>query len=329
MPKVVRIFTSGSWHQATPNATSLLNDRSTRPCHRQVRKYETRPAVKALLSQAATTSDLRRLQQPNRLPLPRIQQASHLPLHYSLSSFPSSALHWTARSLQRPSHELPTSSKLCRMWAGMGHHICSPSVVRTAHFHGIANTAQAVIDTHTAFQLPFGKTFRFFSLKWTFLAALLIFEVGSVLCAAAQSSAMLIVGVSGQAILTTLRKSLFTHNVKRSEQLLALGALVSPAVVSSSSQTSLQWRNEPRTRACTVAYLASPLLLARWSEALLRTRSRGVGAFISTSLLAQSRPPSSSCASICRRSPTLSKTRAFLACCGISTQLGLSCLSPA
>ncbi|KAJ0113948.1 HC-toxin efflux carrier TOXA [Diaporthe amygdali] len=48
--------------------------------------------------------------------------------------------------------------------------------------------------TKCAFQLPFGKTFRFFSLKWTFLAALLIFEVGSVLCAAAQSSAMLIVG---------------------------------------------------------------------------------------------------------------------------------------
>lgn len=48
----------------------------------------------------------------------------------------------------------------------------------------------------TAFQLPFGKAFRFFSLKWTFLTALFIFEVGSVLCAAATSSAMLIVGVS-------------------------------------------------------------------------------------------------------------------------------------
>jgi len=47
-----------------------------------------------------------------------------------------------------------------------------------------------------AFQLPFGKAFRFFSLKWTFLVALLIFEIGSVLCAVAQSSAMLIVGVS-------------------------------------------------------------------------------------------------------------------------------------
>ncbi|KAL6362800.1 hypothetical protein LRP88_04108 [Fusarium phalaenopsidis] len=45
-----------------------------------------------------------------------------------------------------------------------------------------------------SFQLPFGKYFRFFSLKWTFLAALFIFEIGSVLCAAAQSSEMLIVG---------------------------------------------------------------------------------------------------------------------------------------
>jgi MFS family permease len=63
-----------------------------------------------------------------------------------------------------------------------------------------------VADARQAFQLAFGKTFRFFSLKWTFLAALFIFEVGSVLCAAAQSSAMLIVGVSSICLVTAKSK---------------------------------------------------------------------------------------------------------------------------
>lgn len=69
----------------------------------------------------------------------------------------------------------------------------------TDQFHALQDVGwygSSYLLTKCAFQLPFGKVFRFFSLKWTFLAALLIFEVGSVLCAAAQSSAMLIVGVS-------------------------------------------------------------------------------------------------------------------------------------
>ncbi|GAW18492.1 hypothetical protein ANO14919_079680 [Xylariales sp. No.14919] len=67
----------------------------------------------------------------------------------------------------------------------------------TDQFHALQDVGwygSSYLLTKCAFQLPFGKTFRFFSLKWTFLAALLIFEVGSVLCAAAQSSAILIVG---------------------------------------------------------------------------------------------------------------------------------------
>ncbi|KAI1452576.1 major facilitator superfamily domain-containing protein [Annulohypoxylon moriforme] len=67
----------------------------------------------------------------------------------------------------------------------------------TDQFHALQDVGwygSSYLLTKCAFQLSFGKTFRFFSLKWTFLAALLIFEVGSVLCAAATSSAMLIVG---------------------------------------------------------------------------------------------------------------------------------------
>ncbi|WAO92067.1 MFS domain-containing protein [Fusarium falciforme] len=67
----------------------------------------------------------------------------------------------------------------------------------TDQFHALQDVGwygSSYLLTKCAFQLPFGKCFRFFSLKWTFLAALFIFEIGSVLCAAAQSSEMLIVG---------------------------------------------------------------------------------------------------------------------------------------
>lgn len=77
----------------------------------------------------------------------------------------------------------------------MGHLIYLPNAVSIHSWTARAFQCFLTRGLHPAFQLPFGKTFRFFSLKWTFLAALLIFEVGSVLCAAAQSSALLIVGV--------------------------------------------------------------------------------------------------------------------------------------
>jgi MFS family permease len=40
----------------------------------------------------------------------------------------------------------------------------------------------------------FGKVYAHFNVKWIFLSALGIFEVGSILCAAAPSSVVLIVG---------------------------------------------------------------------------------------------------------------------------------------
>jgi MFS family permease len=48
--------------------------------------------------------------------------------------------------------------------------------------------------TVCSFQLFFGKLYTFYSLKWTFLAAIGIFEVGSLICGMAQTSAILIVG---------------------------------------------------------------------------------------------------------------------------------------
>ncbi|KAG9845679.1 putative major facilitator superfamily transporter, partial [Aureobasidium melanogenum] len=48
--------------------------------------------------------------------------------------------------------------------------------------------------TTTSLQPSFGKVYTYFDVKWTYLSALIIFEVGSVICAAATSSTMLIIG---------------------------------------------------------------------------------------------------------------------------------------
>ncbi|OAL24890.1 hypothetical protein AYO20_10594 [Fonsecaea nubica] len=48
--------------------------------------------------------------------------------------------------------------------------------------------------TTTSLQPSFGKIYTYFNVKWTYMVALFIFEVGSVLCGAATNSTMLIVG---------------------------------------------------------------------------------------------------------------------------------------
>ncbi|EME79884.1 uncharacterized protein MYCFIDRAFT_155743 [Pseudocercospora fijiensis CIRAD86] len=48
--------------------------------------------------------------------------------------------------------------------------------------------------TTCAFQLFFGKLYTFFSLKWVYMIALLIFEIGSAVCGAAPNSVALIIG---------------------------------------------------------------------------------------------------------------------------------------
>lgn len=45
-----------------------------------------------------------------------------------------------------------------------------------------------------SFQLIYGKIYTYFSIKYCFLGAVTLFEVGSLICAVAQNSVMLIVG---------------------------------------------------------------------------------------------------------------------------------------
>lgn len=48
--------------------------------------------------------------------------------------------------------------------------------------------------TTAAFQLLFGRIYRFYDLRWTFLICIVIFAVGSTICGAAPSSTVFIVG---------------------------------------------------------------------------------------------------------------------------------------
>ncbi|RJE18500.1 MFS toxin efflux pump [Aspergillus sclerotialis] len=67
----------------------------------------------------------------------------------------------------------------------------------TTQFHSIEDIGwygSAYLLTTCSFQLFFGKLYTLLSLKWTFVGAVLIFEVGSAICGASPSSVALIVG---------------------------------------------------------------------------------------------------------------------------------------
>ncbi|KAF2501646.1 MFS general substrate transporter [Lophium mytilinum] len=67
----------------------------------------------------------------------------------------------------------------------------------TDEFHGLDKVAwygSAYFMTFGAFQSTWGKFFKYFPLKTYFIAAMVIFEVGSLICAVAQNPTTLIVG---------------------------------------------------------------------------------------------------------------------------------------
>lgn len=67
----------------------------------------------------------------------------------------------------------------------------------TDEFHALNDVgwyASSYLLTSCSFQLLFGKVYARYSVKWVFLSALFIFEVGSLICAVAPNSTTLIVG---------------------------------------------------------------------------------------------------------------------------------------
>ncbi|KAI1815752.1 major facilitator superfamily domain-containing protein [Poronia punctata] len=90
--------------------------------------------------------------------------------------------------------------------------------------------------TITAFQPTFGKLYRIFNVKLVFMACVLVFEVGSILCAAAPSSAAFI---AGRAIAGTGAAGLFqgalaiiTRTIKLEKRPLCISVVTSTFAVS-------------------------------------------------------------------------------------------------
>lgn len=67
----------------------------------------------------------------------------------------------------------------------------------TDQFHSVSQIGwygSAFFLTVASFTSPWGKLFKYFTLKWTYLASVFIFELGSLICAVAPNSTALIVG---------------------------------------------------------------------------------------------------------------------------------------
>ncbi|KAL8893390.1 MAG: hypothetical protein Q9192_005311, partial [Flavoplaca navasiana] len=67
----------------------------------------------------------------------------------------------------------------------------------TDHFNSLDDVGwygSSYLLTTCAFQLFFGKLYTFFSIKWVYLSAIAVFELGSLICGAAPTSVALIVG---------------------------------------------------------------------------------------------------------------------------------------
>ncbi|KAL4735815.1 major facilitator superfamily domain-containing protein [Aspergillus similis] len=87
---------------------------------------------------------------------------------------------------------------LCMFLVGLDNTILSSAIPKiTDRFHALGDVgwyASAYLLTNCAFQLFWGKLYTFYTVKWVYLMALFLFELGSLICAVAPSSTALIVG---------------------------------------------------------------------------------------------------------------------------------------
>lgn len=83
--------------------------------------------------------------------------------------------------------------------------------------------------TTTSLQPSFGKVYTYFSIKWTYIWAFGLFEVGSIVCAAAPSSLALIIGRSiagaGAAALFSGSLTIIGYTVPLSKRAMYIGAV--------------------------------------------------------------------------------------------------------
>ncbi|PVH82267.1 MFS general substrate transporter [Cadophora sp. DSE1049] len=110
----------------------------------------------------------------------------------------------------------------------------------TTQFNSINDVGwygSAYLLTMTSLQPSFGKIYTFFNIKMVFLSSIVIFEVGSILCAAAPSSVVLIVGRAvagiGSAGLMTGSMVVLGNTVPLRKRAMYIGAVTSMYGISS------------------------------------------------------------------------------------------------
>jgi len=88
-----------------------------------------------------------------------------------------------------------------------------------------------------ALQPTFGNVYKYFSVKLTFVASVVIFEAGSVVCAVAPSSEILILGRAvagiGQAAMVAGGMAMIAYSVPVQKRAIYLGILTSVDCISS------------------------------------------------------------------------------------------------
>ncbi|KAF2496011.1 MFS transporter [Lophium mytilinum] len=87
---------------------------------------------------------------------------------------------------------------LCTFVIALDNTIIATAIPRiTTVFNSLGDVGwygSSYLLTTCSLMPSFGRVYTYFDVKWTYLSALLLFEIGSIICAAATSSAMFIVG---------------------------------------------------------------------------------------------------------------------------------------
>ncbi|KAI8954531.1 major facilitator superfamily domain-containing protein [Xylaria longipes] len=180
----------------------------------------------------------------------------------------------------------------------------------TDEFHGLDKASwygSAFFLTSGSFQASWGKAYKYFDLKWTFLTAIVVFELGSLVCGVAPNSNALIVGRAiagaGTAGMGTGGYTIIAYivePVKRPAYTGLIGlsyclASVAGPLLGGAITTATTWRWSHVTILIILFYFYTPPLAkpitATWKEKFLQADFVGValilGALVSYSLATQ------------------------------------------
>ncbi len=173
----------------------------------------------------------------------------------------------------------------------------------TDEFHSLSDVswyAAAYFTTFGAAQASAGKIYKYYSLKWSFITSMVIFEVGSVVCGAAPSSKALIIGRAiaglGGAGLSVGGTSIVSFTVPPAQRPMMMGVIGSTYAIAAclgpilggafSDYVTWRWSfyiNLPFGGAAAIAVIlffnlpaaaATPQI--RWTEKLLHIDPVGV-----------------------------------------------------